>query len=131
MAKLAAPGGIMDVFNLPRSNGVKIPRLGFGTYQIPPGRDTEAAVSVALREGYRHIDTAALYGNERDVGKRLLHIDCYSFCGLASSLAEYAEGVLRGCMCGLLELNMHATFACTVFLAMWSCFLGSLFACDR
>jgi len=68
MAKLAAPGGFTEIFNLPRSNGVKIPRLGFGTYQIPPGRETEAAVSVALREGYRHIDTAALYGNERDVG---------------------------------------------------------------
>jgi diketogulonate reductase-like aldo/keto reductase len=76
MAKLAAPGGFTEIFNLPRSNGVKIPQLGFGTYQIPPGRETEAAVSVALREGYRHIDTAALYGNERDVGKGLLHIDC-------------------------------------------------------
>ncbi|GAQ85798.1 aldo/keto reductase family protein [Klebsormidium nitens] len=58
----------MEILNFPRTEAVKIPRLGFGTYQITPGRDTEAAVLVALKEGYRHIDTAALYGNEQAVG---------------------------------------------------------------
>lgn len=50
------------------SNGVKIPCLGFGTWQSPPD---EAASSVrhALLSGYRHIDTAAQYGNEPDVGR--------------------------------------------------------------
>jgi diketogulonate reductase-like aldo/keto reductase len=45
-----------------------IPRLGFGVYQSPPGEGTVEAVSLALQAGYRHIDSAAIYGNERDVG---------------------------------------------------------------
>ncbi|GAA1619175.1 aldo/keto reductase [Actinoplanes couchii] len=47
--------------------GHRIPRLGFGTYQIAP-HDTEQLVSVALRAGYRHIDTARYYRNEAGVG---------------------------------------------------------------
>lgn len=70
MAKVAS-AGLMEILNFPRTEAVKIPRLGFGTYQITPGRETEAAVSEALKEGYRHIDTAALYGNEQAVGKEL------------------------------------------------------------
>lgn len=50
------------------NNGVEIPQLGFGTYQIEPER-TREAVQEALRIGYRHIDTAQLYGNERGVGE--------------------------------------------------------------
>jgi diketogulonate reductase-like aldo/keto reductase len=49
-------------------NGVEIPVLGFGTYQIRAGRDTKEAVSQALLAGYRHIDTARYYENEEDVG---------------------------------------------------------------
>jgi 2,5-diketo-D-gluconate reductase A len=45
----------------------EIPQLGFGVFQIPP-EDTERAVSVALEAGYRHIDTAEMYGNEQGVG---------------------------------------------------------------
>jgi 2,5-diketo-D-gluconate reductase A len=48
-------------------NGVDIPQLGFGVFQIPPA-DTVEAVAAALRAGYRHIDTAQMYGNEREVG---------------------------------------------------------------
>jgi 2,5-diketo-D-gluconate reductase A len=44
-----------------------IPQLGFGVFQIPPA-DTERAVRVALEAGYRHIDTAEMYGNEKGVG---------------------------------------------------------------
>lgn len=57
---------VTDSFVL--SNGVSIPCLGFGTWQSPPD---EAASSVrhALLSGYRHIDTAAQYGNEPDVGR--------------------------------------------------------------
>ena len=51
------------------NNGVKIPRLGLGVYQSPPGRKTQHAVKYALKVGYRHIDTAYIYGNESDVGK--------------------------------------------------------------
>lgn len=49
------------------NNGVKMPILGYGTYQTPP-RITERCVSDALRVGYRSIDTAQCYGNEREVG---------------------------------------------------------------
>ena len=52
------------------NNGVKMPVLGFGVYQIPPS-DTERAVSEALEVGYRHIDTAAVYKNEEAVGKAI------------------------------------------------------------
>ena len=54
------------------NNGVKIPRLGLGVYQSPPGRITQHAVRYALNIGYRHIDTAYIYGNESDVGKAVL-----------------------------------------------------------
>jgi diketogulonate reductase-like aldo/keto reductase len=51
------------------NNGVTIPYLGLGVYQSPPGSVTYQAVRAALETGYRHIDTAAVYENERDVGK--------------------------------------------------------------
>src|SRR3954462_6174056 len=50
------------------NNGVEIPTLGLGVFQSPPA-ETTAAVETALRAGYRHIDTAAAYGNEREVGE--------------------------------------------------------------
>lgn len=49
------------------NNGVHLPAIGFGVFQSPPDETTEA-VRVALTTGYRHIDTAAAYGNEREVG---------------------------------------------------------------
>ena len=55
--------------SIPLSNGVKIPVVGFGTFKIPDGDDALKAVTEAIEMGYRHIDTAALYGNERSVGK--------------------------------------------------------------
>jgi len=60
-----------NVPNIILTNGVlsdvPIPQLGFGTFQIPPP-ETEAAVRTALDVGYRHIDTAQMYGNEAGVG---------------------------------------------------------------
>ena len=53
---------------LPMNDGRAIPVLGLGVFQAAPGRETESAVGVALREGYRLVDTARMYGNERDVG---------------------------------------------------------------
>jgi 2,5-diketo-D-gluconate reductase A len=50
------------------NNGVQIPQLGFGVYQVPP-EDTAQAVQTALEVGYRHIDTAEMYGNEKGVGE--------------------------------------------------------------
>ena len=52
-------------------NGVEMPRLGFGTYKTPEGEVAEASVLVALEAGYRHIDTAAFYGNEGGVGRAI------------------------------------------------------------
>ena len=49
------------------NNGVRIPQVGFGVYQIPE-HETEAATTTALQAGYRHIDTASVYGNEAGVG---------------------------------------------------------------
>jgi len=50
------------------NNGVAMPALGLGVFQSPP-EETTAAVEAALATGYRHIDTAAGYGNEREVGE--------------------------------------------------------------
>jgi 2,5-diketo-D-gluconate reductase A len=51
-------------------NGRTIPQFGFGVFQIKP-EDTAEAVSIALQTGYRHIDTAEMYGNEKEVGEAL------------------------------------------------------------
>ncbi|MCC8037601.1 MAG: aldo/keto reductase [Bacteroidales bacterium] len=51
------------------NNGVLIPCVGFGTWQTPDGETAVKAVECALADGYRHIDTAAVYGNEVSVGR--------------------------------------------------------------
>ena len=56
-----------DAFTL--KNGVKIPCIGFGTWQSADGPTAENAVREAIEAGYRHIDTAAIYRNERSVGR--------------------------------------------------------------
>jgi diketogulonate reductase-like aldo/keto reductase len=57
-----------DVSTLTLNNGVEMPALGLGVFQTPPD-ETRSAVAAALSAGYRHIDTAAAYGNERQVGE--------------------------------------------------------------
>ncbi|WP_433118195.1 aldo/keto reductase [Micromonospora sp. CA-246542] len=52
------------------NDGTTIPQLGFGVFQIEP-KDTAAAVTTALEVGYRHIDTAEMYGNEAEVGEAI------------------------------------------------------------
>lgn len=59
----------MNTYTL--NNGVEIPVIGLGVFQSPP-EETVAAVTAALASGYRHIDTAAAYGNEREVGLGLV-----------------------------------------------------------
>lgn len=56
---------------LVNANGASIPALGFGTFRVE-GPDTERMVSHVLRNGYRHIDTAQIYGNEAEVGAGML-----------------------------------------------------------
>ncbi|WP_132991989.1 aldo/keto reductase [Gordonia zhaorongruii] len=63
----------MAVNNIPSvhlNNDAAIPQLGFGTFQIPPA-ETKAAVTSALNAGIRHIDTAQMYGNEKEVGEAI------------------------------------------------------------
>ena len=57
-----------DVPHVRLNDGNQIPQLGFGVFQIEP-KDTFEAVASALEIGYRHIDTAEMYGNEREVGE--------------------------------------------------------------
>ena len=64
----AADPATGSVPELTLNDGRTIPQLGFGVFQIPPP-DTEAATSAALEIGYRHIDTAEMYGNEQGVGR--------------------------------------------------------------
>jgi len=65
----AAPVASSDpVPRIALNNGVTIPQLGFGVFKVPPA-DTERATSQALEVGYRHVDTAEMYGNEEGVGR--------------------------------------------------------------
>lgn len=59
---------VNDVPQVGLNNGVTIPQLGFGTWQVPPDAAAEV-VGEALRAGYRHVDTAQMYGNEAGVGR--------------------------------------------------------------
>jgi diketogulonate reductase-like aldo/keto reductase len=58
---------LTDTFTL--ADDVRIPKIGFGTWQIPDGPETYDSVRAALDAGYRHIDTALAYGNEASVGR--------------------------------------------------------------
>jgi diketogulonate reductase-like aldo/keto reductase len=60
---------LTDCFEL--NNGVQIPCLGFGTWQTPGGVSALTSVKEAIKAGYRHIDTAAAYGNEESVGQAI------------------------------------------------------------
>lgn len=51
------------------NNGKAIPQLGYGTFRVPEGADLAVAVKTAIQEGYRLIDTAAIYNNEASVGQ--------------------------------------------------------------
>ena len=57
-----------QAYRIELNNGVEIPQFGFGVFQIPPD-ETAQAVETALSVGYRHIDTAQMYGNEKQVGE--------------------------------------------------------------
>lgn len=57
---------LTDCYKL--SNGVEIPCIGFGTWQVRSGEETVSSALSAIQAGYRHIDTAQLYGNEEGVG---------------------------------------------------------------
>ena len=60
---------LTDTFKL--NNGIDIPCIGYGTFQTPDGKSVEDGVKEALKIGYRHIDTAYFYQNEKGVGKAI------------------------------------------------------------
>ncbi len=81
------------------NNGVKMPKIGFGTWQIKPGDETYNAVSLALKNGYRHIDTAEGYQNEKSVGEAVRDSgipreEIFVTSKLESHIKDY-EGALR------------------------------------
>ena len=63
--------GVKNVPWLTLNNGVRVPQFGLGVYSIPEGEETYNAVLTALKKGYRHIDTAHAYQNERSVGRAI------------------------------------------------------------
>ena len=78
------------------ANGVEIPAVGFGTYKAADGQD-EAVISEAIRQGYRHLDTASAYLNEEAVGR---------LCGRAG-FPERNFLLLQRCGGAGLAMNPH------------------------
>jgi diketogulonate reductase-like aldo/keto reductase len=77
-----------DIPTLTLNTGAAMPQIGFGVFQIPQD-DTAAAVGVALRSGYRSIDTAAVYRNEAGVGRaRAIGVSNFQVAHLERLLAE-------------------------------------------
>ena len=69
------------------NDGHTIPQLGFGVFKIPPP-ETERAVAIALEVGFRHIDTAEMYGNEEGVGRAVRSVGSRSRRGLRDQQAQ-------------------------------------------
>lgn len=93
------------------NNGVEIPRFGLGVFRAPRGEETRQAVSDALALGYRHIDTARIYGNERDVGtgvrdSRIPRQEIFVTTKLWNDDQGY-ESTLRACERSLKELGLE------------------------
>jgi 2,5-diketo-D-gluconate reductase A len=89
-------------------DGVSIPQLGFGVFQVPPAR-TQEAVETALEVGYRHVDTAAAYRNEAGVGAAIAasglpREDVFVTSKLWNSQQGY-DSTLRACERSLAELG--------------------------
>lgn len=87
-----------DFFTL--ANGVTIPAIGFGTWQIPSGDITYNSVKEALKAGYRHIDTAQAYGNEASVGKAILDLgidrkEIFVTSKLPAEIKNYEQALKR------------------------------------
>ena len=92
------------------NNDVRMPILGLGVYQSPPGRVTRNAVNLALRVGYRHVDTARIYGNEADVGEAVRESgvprgDLFVTTKLWNSDQGY-DSTLRACEASLKRLGL-------------------------
>ena len=80
------------------ANGIQIPAIGFGTWQIPDGDSAYNAVTAALAAGYRHIDTARAYGNEASVGRAIAdsgipRAEIFLTTKLPADVKTYAEAL--------------------------------------
>ena len=100
--------GIQSTVKL--NNDVRMPILGLGVYQSPPGRVTRNAVNFALRVGYRHVDTARIYDNEADVGEAVRESgvprgDLFVTTKLWNSDQGY-DSTLRACEASLKRLGL-------------------------
>jgi diketogulonate reductase-like aldo/keto reductase len=62
---------VADQPRIPLNDGRSIPQLGLGVYRLAPGPETCRSVEAALASGYRHVDTASVYRNEREVGEAI------------------------------------------------------------
>src|SRR5207237_7778720 len=92
------------------NNDVRMPILGLGVYQSPVGRVTPNGVNFALRVGYRHVDTARIYGNEADVGEAVRESgvargDLFVTTKLWNSDQGY-DSSLRACEASLKRLGL-------------------------
>ncbi|NLD25995.1 MAG: aldo/keto reductase [Acholeplasmataceae bacterium] len=88
------------------ANGVEIPVIGFGTWQIPDGGIAYNSVLEALKAGYRHIDTAMVYGNEKSVGRAIKDSgvkreDIFVTTKLSANIKGYEEALAE------FEKSMH------------------------
>lgn len=84
--------------NYQLSNGVLIPKIGFGTWQLQEGREAYEATFLALKHGYRHIDTAYVYGNENSVAKaieasKLAREEVFITTKLPSDIKNYQDTI--------------------------------------
>ncbi|KQR68447.1 oxidoreductase [Arthrobacter sp. Leaf337] len=76
------------------NNGVLIDQLGFGLYKVPPA-DAAGLVTMALEAGYRHFDTASMYGNETGVGKAIGALSGFGGSGAGGGSGEAAPSLSR------------------------------------
>src|SRR5947209_5486375 len=89
-------GALLEDFAL--ANGLQLPKIGFGTWQIPDGPQAYDSVSSALLTGYRHIDTARVYGNEASVGRAvrdsgIAREDIFVASKLPAEIKDYDEAL--------------------------------------
>ena len=109
---------LTDCYKL--SNGVEIPCIGFGTWQTPDGDVAVSSVLSALQAGYRHIDTAQMYGNEGSVGTAVKKrgIDRKEIF-ITSKLANSVRGYQETIDAVKQTLNMLETEYLDLFLIHW------------
>jgi diketogulonate reductase-like aldo/keto reductase len=87
---------LTDYFTL--ANDVQIPKIGFGTWQVPDGAPAYDATVAALAAGYRHIDTASAYGNEASIGRAIAdsgleRSDVFVTTKLPAEIKDYKEAL--------------------------------------